>query len=75
MQIMPQNFRTLAITDPFDPYQNIMGGTLYLKRMMKRYDGQLTWALAAYNAGPEAVDRYGGIPPLPGNPGVCETGT
>ncbi|MEA3231610.1 MAG: lytic transglycosylase domain-containing protein [Thermodesulfobacteriota bacterium] len=63
MQIMPGNFRTLAITDPFNPYQNIMGGSLYLKRMMKRYDGQLTWALAAYNAGPEAVDRYGGIPP------------
>lgn len=63
MQIMPGNFRTLAITDAFDPYQNIMGGSLYLKRMIKRYDGQLTWALAAYNAGPEAVDRYGGIPP------------
>ena len=74
MQIMPQNFRALAITDPFDPYQNIMGGTLYLKRMMKRYDGQLTWALAAYNAGPEAVAVWRD-PPLPGNPGVCETGT
>ncbi len=63
MQIMPQNFRTLAITNPFDPYQNIMGGSLYLKRMMKRFDGQLTWALAAYNAGPEAVVRHSGIPP------------
>ena len=63
MQIMPQNFQTLAITNAFDPYQNIMGGSLYLKRMMKRFGGQLTWALAAYNAGPEAVDRYGGIPP------------
>jgi len=64
MQIMPENFRTLAITDPFDAHQNIMGGTLYLKRMIKRYEGQLTWALAAYNAGPDAVDRYGGIPPF-----------
>lgn len=64
MQIMPENFRTLAITDPFNPRQNIMGGTLYLKRMIKRYNGQLTWALAAYNAGPEAVDRHGGIPPF-----------
>ena len=63
MQIMPENYSTLAITDPFDPSQNIMGGSLYLKRMIKRYDGQLTWALAAYNAGPQAVDRYGGIPP------------
>lgn len=64
MQIMPGNYRALAISNPFDPYQNIMGGADYLKRMIKRFDGQLKLVLAAYNAGPEAVDRYKGIPPF-----------
>jgi soluble lytic murein transglycosylase len=65
MQIMPGNYQSLAIRNPFDPYQNIMGGAHYLKRMIKRFDGQLKLVLAAYNAGPEAVARYKGIPPYP----------
>jgi len=65
MQIMPQNYPSLGITDPFHPGQNIMGGTRYLRQMLDRFDGHLRFALAAYNAGPQAVDRYGRIPPYP----------
>jgi len=63
MQIMPQNFDDLEIFDWADPYQNIMGGTRYLKKMLDKYDGKLHLALAAYNAGPAAVDKYNDIPP------------
>lgn len=65
MQIMPQNFDDLEIYDWTDPYQNIMGGTRYLKQMLDKYDGRLHLALAAYNAGPAAVDKYNDIPPYP----------
>ncbi|MBF0302894.1 MAG: lytic transglycosylase domain-containing protein [Desulfamplus sp.] len=63
MQIMPSNYSSLNISDPFHPYQNIMGGTKYLKQMLEVNNGKLQLALAAYNAGPEAVRKYEGIPP------------
>ena len=63
MQIIPANYKSLSVRDPFNPSQNIMGGTLYLKRLLKRYENKLPLVLAAYNAGPDAVDRYRQIPP------------
>ncbi len=63
MQIMPQNFQTLDIQDPFDPQQNIMGGARYFRSLLDRYQGKVALTLAAYNAGPTAVDRYRRIPP------------
>ena len=63
MQIMPANFQNLDIQDPFDPEQNIMGGTRYFRTLLDRYQGKVALTLAAYNAGPTAVDRYRRIPP------------
>ena len=65
MQIMPENLQLLNIKDPFDPWQNIMGGAAYLRAMLERFSGQLPLALAAYNAGPTAVEKYNDIPPFP----------
>jgi soluble lytic murein transglycosylase-like protein len=65
MQIMPENLPLLNIDDPFDPWENIMGGAAYLKAMLERFSGQLPLALAAYNAGPTAVEKYNDIPPYP----------
>ena len=64
MQIMPANIKDLKIKDPFDPQESIMGGARYLKQLIKRFNGELPLALAAYNAGPTTVERYQGIPPI-----------
>jgi len=62
MQLMPGTARELAVDDPWDPHQNLRGGTTYLRQLLDRF-GELESALAAYNAGPEAVVKHGGIPP------------
>ncbi len=63
MQIMPKNFKLLGLKDPFDPTQNINAGARYFKQLYDRFNGKLALSLAAYNAGPSAVDRYKTIPP------------
>lgn len=62
MQLMPGTAQDLGVTDAFDPEQNLDAGTRYLRALLERYDGNLDFALAAYNAGGGAVERAGGVP-------------
>ena len=63
MQLMPFTSKRLRVADPFDPIENIEGGIKYIKELLVAFEGNLTNTVAAYNAGPDAVRKYGGVPP------------
>lgn len=64
MQLMPDVAEELGVRNPFDPSSNIDGGAKYLSRLLEKFSQNIDFALAAYNAGPSAVEKYGGIPPF-----------
>jgi soluble lytic murein transglycosylase-like protein len=63
MQLMPATAKSLGVFNSMNPYQNVKGGAKYLAQMLQKFDGSLQKALAAYNAGPHAVEKHGTIPP------------
>ncbi len=63
MQLMPETARDLGVGDRYDPAQSLRGGAAYLRALLDRFGGDLPSAIAAYNAGPSAVERFGGVPP------------
>jgi hypothetical protein len=65
MQLMPGTAKDLNVNDRYNPRENIHGGAKYISELMKRFDNDLTLVIAAYNAGPNAVARHKGIPPIP----------
>jgi soluble lytic murein transglycosylase-like protein len=64
MQLMPGTASLMGVNNPFDPEQNIEGGVKYLRHLLTRFNGNLTMAIAAYNAGPKTVERKGGVPAI-----------
>jgi Transglycosylase SLT domain len=65
MQLVPGTAERFGVGNPYDPAQNVEGGTMYLKTLLERYNGDVPKSLAAYNAGEHAVDASGGVPPIP----------